>query len=57
MEVALKDFMYVSNKLGCTQGELGVETRPLSLVFKKNFFTWQRRLTVFAYFLLVNLST
>ena len=30
---------------------------PLSLIFYKNFITFARRLSVFAYFLLVNLST
>ena len=37
-------------------GVLGL-TPPLSLIFYKNFITFARRLSVFAYFLLVNLST
>ena len=35
---------------------VGVKT-PLSLIFYKNFITFARSLSVFAYFLLVNLST
>jgi len=37
-------------------GGVGVKTPPLSLIFYKNFITFARRLRVFAYFLLVNLS-
>jgi len=48
MEVALKDFMYVSNKQGCTQGGVfGVETRLLSLIFYKNFFTCAKEISCF----------
>ena len=36
---------------------VGVKNPPLSLIFYKNFATFARRLGVFAYFLLVNLST
>jgi len=42
---------------GVRKGE-GLELKPpLSLIFYKNFITFARRLNVFAYFLLVNLST
>jgi len=35
----------------------GIKKKPLSLIFCKYFFTFARRLIVFAYILLVNLST
>jgi len=38
-------------------GGVGINPPPLSLIFYKNFITFARRLSVFAYFLLVNLST
>jgi len=38
------------------RGGLGLKP-PLSLIFYKNFITFARLLIVFAYFLLVNLST
>jgi len=37
--------------------EVGVNPPPLSLIFYKTLLHAQRRLIVFAYFLLVNLST
>ena len=42
---------------GRTQGGVLGLNPPLSLIFYKNFITFARRLSVFAYFLLVNLST
>jgi len=42
---------------GVRKGEGGVKPPPLSLIFYKNFITFASRLNVFAYFLLVNLST
>ena len=43
---------------GRTQGGRGWGLNPpLSLIFYKNFITFARRLIVFPYFLLVNLST
>jgi len=43
---------------GRTQGgDFGVKTSPLSLIFYKNFITFARRWIVFAYILLVNMST
>jgi len=41
---------------GVRKGVLGLNP-PLSLIFYKIFITFARRLSVFAYFLLVNLST
>jgi len=41
---------------GPTQRGVGVNP-PLSLIFYKNLITFERRLKVFAYFLLVNLPT
>ena len=38
-------------------GGLGLKPPPLSLIFYKNFITFARRLSVFAYILLVILST
>jgi len=51
-----KVFAIVLNK-GVRKGGVGVKTPPLSLIFYKNFITFATRLSVFAYFLLVNLST
>jgi len=45
----------VMNK-GVRKGGVGVNP-PLSLIFYINFITFARRLSVFACFLLVNLST
>jgi len=42
---------------GRTQGGALGLTPPFSLIFYKNFITFARRLIVFAYFLLINLST
>jgi len=46
-EVALKDFMYVSNKQGPTQGGVGVKTCPLSLIIHKNGFTCAKEINLF----------
>ena len=42
---------------GVRKGGVGVKPPPLSLIFYENLLPAQRRLIVFAYFLLVNLST
>jgi len=47
--------VFLSALKGVRKG-LGL-TPPLSLIFYKNFITFARRLIVFAYFLIVNLST
>ena len=41
----------------CAREGFGVKPSPLSLIFHKTLFPAQRRLIVFAYILLVNLST
>ena len=46
----------VSESKGVGKGGVGVNP-PLSLIFTKTLLPAQRRLIVFAYFLLVNLST
>jgi len=54
LQVQWKDNIPVINNKGVRKG--GGLTLPLSLIFYKNFITFERRLIVFAYFLLVNLS-
>ena len=46
----------VGGDQGRTQGGVGVRP-PLCLIFYKNFITCAKDFIVFAYFLLVNLST
>jgi len=51
--------LHMAHMQGRTQGGGGiwVETLPLELDILQNFITLARRLIVFAYFLLANLST
>jgi len=47
----------ISHARAYARGGLGLKKKPLSVIFYKNFISFARRLIVFAYFLLVNLST
>jgi len=56
MHKTLKHLQY-ARAYAMGEGELALTPPPLSLIFYKNFITFARSLIVFAYFLLVNLST
>jgi len=55
-DLCSEDGKRIYNKQGRAQGGVGVKTL-LVLIFKKTLLPAQKRLIVFTYFLLVNLST